>query len=164
MMVSGWLQMRTLKARIVLMTLAVFLMGIWITAFTVGSLLRERMTVAIGENQFATVTYVADQIDKEIADRLISLERIANQIDPAMLADPRLTQAKLERHPTFQALFNGGTRVTRIDGSVIASVPSTPERLAANYADRDYQIAAIREGKPTIGRPVTGKVLGVRAD
>ena len=159
-MIPGWLQMRTLKERIVVMTLVVFLLGIWGTAFMVGGLLRERMTVSIGENQFATVTYIADQLDREVADRLAALERIANQIDSTMLSDPQQVQAKLERHPTFQALFNAGTRVTRTDGSVIASVPSTPERLAANYADRDYQIAVIREGKPAIGRPVVGKVLG----
>ena len=155
-----WLQIRSLKARIVLTTLAVFLVGIWVTAFIAGSMLRERMTEAMGENQFSTVTYIADQIDREVADRIAALERIARQIDARLLADPAQMQAKLERHPTFQALFNGGTRVTRPDGSVVATVPLTQERLSANYADRDYQMAVLREGRPAIGRPVTGKVLG----
>lgn len=158
-MILERLQLRTLKARVVTTTLVIFLLGIWITAIVIGSMLREQMTVAIGGNQFSTVTYIAEQVDKELSNRITALERIAKQIDPAMLANSTQMQAKLERHPTFQSLFNAGTRVTRLDGSVIASVPLTPERMAANYADRDYQIAAVRDGKPAIGRPVMGRVL-----
>ncbi len=158
-----WTKIRSLKTRIALVTLAIFLIGIWSLAFFVSGMLRERMTVALGEHQFATVSYMADQTNKELDNRLRALEKIASQIDAVMLANQATTQAKLERHPIFQSLFNGGTRVTRLDGSVIASVPLTPERLAANYADRDYLIGAIKEGKPTIGRPIIGKVLNTPA-
>ena len=112
----------------------------------------------LGEQQFTAVSFIGTQINKEVENRLKSLERIASEIDPALMQNPAALQAKLEGHPIFQSLFNGGTRVTRRDGSVVATVPFTKERLEANYADRDYQISAIEGGKPTIGRPIMGKV------
>ena len=155
-----WLKLQSLKTRVALITLMAVLLGIWSMAFYVSGMLRERVIAQLGDHQFTTVSFMASQIDKEISERLRALEKIASQIDAAMLADPAAMQAKLERHPIFQSLFNAGTRVTRVDGSVLASVPLAPERLSANYGDRDYLIGAVRDGRPTIGKPVIGKVLG----
>ena len=156
---QAWFNFRSLKVRVALITLATVLLGIWSMALYVNGMLRDRLITQLGDHQMATVTFLANQINKELDDRLQALEKIAAQIDADMMSDQAALQAKLERHPIFQSLFNGGTRVTRVDGSVIASIPFSPERLAANYGDRDYQMGAIRDNRPTIGRPVTGKVL-----
>ena len=149
---------RTLKTRLALFSLATFLIGVWVTAFVVSRTLRQEVIDMLGEQQSTAVSFIGAQIDKDVDNRLKSLERIASEIDAELLDNPKVLQGKLEGHPIFQGLFNGGTRVSKIDGSVVATFPLTKERLAANYADRDYQIGAIEGGKPTVGRPSMGKV------
>lgn len=46
----------------------------------------------------------------------------------------------------MQALFNASVHMIRPDGSVAASVPLSPERLAVSYADRDYVRGVLRDG------------------
>ena len=39
--------------------------------------------------------------------------------------------------------------------------PIVPERIGSSYADRDYMIAAVKEGRASIGRPVVSRTLNV---
>jgi PAS domain S-box-containing protein len=43
-----------------------------------------------------------------------------------------------------------------LDGTAIASVPISYERVGLNYSDRDYIITPTKEGKSTIGKPRIG--------
>jgi PAS domain S-box-containing protein len=155
----GWLKMRSLKTRVALVTLVTFLVGLWSIAFYASHLLRQKMIDLLGQQQLSSLTVIADQIDHEMAERFRLLNVMAGDLGRHGLDDPPALQARFEQHQIFQGLFNGGTRVTRADGSVLASVPYSPERMAANYADRDYHLGAVRDGRPTLGRPVVGKVL-----
>ena len=47
----------------------------------------------------------------------------------------------------------------RLDGVTISTAPPDPARMGPNYMDRDYVVAALKDGKTLIGRPVMGKVL-----
>ncbi len=91
--------------------------------------------------------------------RLGALDVVAKDFHPETMSDPAALQAQLEDQPILLTLFSGGVRVLRPDGSVLASIPHNPEDMAANYADRDYLIDVLKEGRPTIGQPVIGKVL-----
>ncbi|MBI5923897.1 MAG: PAS domain-containing protein [Betaproteobacteria bacterium] len=155
----NFFQLRSIKSRLMVFTLAVFLIGIWSLAFYASSMLREDMQRLLGEQQFSKVSFAATQINEDLQQRLQALERVASDIGSGLLDDQAALQAVLERNKEFQALFNGGTRITRLDGSVVATVPFSAERLSANYADRDYMIGALKAGKATIGNPVLGKIL-----
>lgn len=72
-MISTVLQ-RSLKARITLFTLVIFLVSIWSLAFYVSRMLRDDMVRVMGEAQFSTVSYVAANVNQELNDRLIALE------------------------------------------------------------------------------------------
>jgi len=157
---EGYFRQRSLKFRLALVTLATFLIGIWTISFYASGLMRAEMMEQLGVQQLASVGLVAEQIDSEVTVRLRGLERVSATFSAAMIADPASAQHNLQYRPVIQALFNGGTRLCALDGSVIATVPLTPERMAANYADRDYFQEAIRTGKSVIGKPVIGKVLG----
>ena len=156
---TGFFNLHSIKSRVALVTLAIFLVGIWSMTFYASRMLRDEMIVLLGDQQFSTVSLFATQINDELNDRLQALEKIAEEIDAPLLAAPAALQTMLEHRPTFQSHFNGGTRVTGPEGAVLASVPFSGERLAASYAERDYMIGALKEGKPSIGRPVMGKVL-----
>ena len=150
---------RSLKARVTIFTLAIFLIGFWSLTFFASHMLREDMQHLLGDQQFSTVSILAAQVNQELDDRLRSLEKIAKEINPSILGDPAALQALLERHPVLQSLFNGGTFVTGIEGIAIVDVSLSAGRLGVNFMDRDFIANALNEGKATIGQPVICKTL-----
>jgi hypothetical protein len=71
---------RSLKTRVTLFTLAIFVVSIWALVFYISQLLRNDMQRVLGEQQFATVSFIAAQVNDELSDRLAALEQIAKQI------------------------------------------------------------------------------------
>ncbi len=122
-------------------------------------MLHEDMQHLLGDQQFSTVSILAAQVNQELNDRLRALEKIAKEVNPAILDDPAALLVLLEQHPILQGLFNGGTFVTGIEGTAIASTPLSIGLIDVNYMDRDFIATALNEGKATVGRPVMGKKL-----
>ncbi len=117
------------------------------------------MIEQLGKQQYSAVSTLTEAINHQLGTRIQVLERVGEDMPPEMLAQPDKAQAYLGSQSAVQALFSASVRVIRPDGSVVASVPLSPECLATNYADRDYLLGVLRTGKPTIGRPVMGKTL-----
>ena len=157
----GWniFQWRSLKTRVTLTTLAIFVIGIWSLAYYVSRMLREDMQHLLSEQQFSTVSYIAADINEQLDDRFRALEVVAGSVGPATLGNTATLQGLLEQHQILQSLFNAGTFATRIDGTTTASIPLAQERTGVNYMDRAGIAATLKEGKVTIGRPVIGKKL-----
>ncbi|MBI5909388.1 MAG: PAS domain S-box protein, partial [Betaproteobacteria bacterium] len=156
---SNIFQWRSLKTRVTLFTLAIFLIGIWSLAFYASRMLREDMQRLLGEQQFSTVSFIAADVNHEVNDRLRALETMAGIVSPAMLGNTAALQAFLEQQPIVQVLFNGGLIAYRLDGTAIADFPLSAGRIGINHMDRDFLVAALKEGKSTIGRPVMGRKL-----
>ena len=74
---------RSLKTRIALATLAIFLASLWALSFYSSHMLRIDMERMLGQQQLSTVTYVAAQLDGELNERIKALEMIARATDPA---------------------------------------------------------------------------------
>ena len=150
-------QLHSLKTRVTLFTLAIFLGSIWSLSFHANRMLREDMERLLGEQQFSTASFVASQVDDEMRNRLAALEQYATRrVDPSMLGDPAALQIRLETSPTIQIMFNAGLFVTGLDGTAIASVPISYGRVGINYSDRDYIITPTKEDKSAIGKPRIG--------
>ena len=113
----------------------------------------------LGEQHWATITVIAEQVNQELVDQFKSLNTVAADITPALMGKPAALQRALERRPVFQQLFNGGTFVTGPDGVALASLPLDVKRRGVSYMDRDFIIAALKDGKATVGRPVLGKKM-----
>jgi PAS domain S-box-containing protein len=161
-MTSTTFSWSSLKTRVTVLTLVIFVISLWILALYASRMLREDMKLHLGEQQQSAVSFVAEQVNDELADRFAALKLIASQIDSPMMGNRSALQARLEQRPILDLLFNGGVFVTGPDGGSLASVPLAPEgvpRVGVNYMDRDFIITALGEGKPVIGKPVMGKVL-----
>ena len=152
-------QHRSLKTRIVLTTLAIFIASLWALSFYSSHMLRIDMERMLGQQQYSTVTYVAAQLDGELNDRINGLEVIARAIDPATLDTPATLQAFLDQRFVLHNLFNAGVNAYQLDGTVIAVSPMLAERIGMNYMDRDYVSGALKEGRATIGHPVFGRTV-----
>ncbi|NDP39713.1 MAG: PAS domain S-box protein [Rhodoferax sp.] len=151
----GW---NSLKTRITLINLGIFLIGIWSLTFFVSAELHDDLEKMLGQQQFSTASLLAEEIDQELADRLQALALIGKEITPAMLQRPESLQTLLQQRPLLARLFNNGVTIAGLDGTVLADFPHQPGRIGANFSERDYAIAALKGGKATIGKPVRSKL------
>jgi PAS domain S-box-containing protein len=149
---------RSLKTRITVATLAIFVGAIWSLSLFATRLLRDDMQHMSGEQQFSAVSYVAREINDALKDRIRLLELVAGTIDAPLLANQAALQASLDNRIVLLTHFNGGLIVFRFDGTAIADAPSS-DRVGVNYMDIDTVAAALKEGKATVGNPVMGKKL-----
>ena len=149
----------SLKTRVTFFVLAVFLLSIWSLSFYLSRSLQADMERLLGEQQFSVVTAVAKEVNDNLTDRQHALQAIAQQLDGRLLDNPQALQTLLEQRPLLELLFNGGVWVAGPDGTVIADLPRSANRLGVNYMDRDFVVAALRGGQPTIGQAVMGKQL-----
>ena len=148
---------RSLKARITLATLAIFLCCLWALSFYASRILREDMEHLLGEQQLSTATTVAAQVNHEMENRLNTLKNVAALIAQPLLEGPEAVQVFLEQRHDLHVLFNGGAYVTDIEGTAIADFPFSSERTGVNYLDREYIAVPLKEDRAIIGQPVIGK-------
>lgn len=161
-MISNFLQWhwRSLKTRVTLFTLAIFVVSMWSLSFYSSRMLRVDMERLLGEQQFSSASYLALEINGELDDRLNSLALVAGKVSPAVLGNrPALQEFLEQRGLILESLFNEGVIAYRLDGIAVADVPFSAKRIGVNYMDRDFVAAALKNGKSTIGRPVMGRKL-----
>jgi PAS domain S-box-containing protein len=163
-MLNGTSRLRarySLKTRIALATVGLFVAGIVALSTYASRMLRADMTNLLGAQQFSIVSLLADDIDLELGERLKWLETVAATITPAMLGDPQALQDFLAQRLILPKMFNGGGIIYDATGTAVAdSLPATG-RIGARYMDVDAVATALKGGKANIGNPVMGKKLGV---
>jgi hypothetical protein len=152
---QGW----SLKARVILFTQAIFLVGVWSLTFFASSALREDMEKLLGDQQLSTVALVASEIDHELSDRLNLLQENAKAAAPYLAEGTDALNTFLARRPNLQRMFNGGVIVYRQDATAVAELPVSTGRVGINYMDVDVVAAALKNGRATIGNPTMGKKL-----
>jgi PAS domain S-box-containing protein len=160
-MVFNRLFRQSLITRTAVITLTIFLLSIWSLTLFASRMLRADMEDVLGAQQLSAATFGAATINGELLARIKALEIVAKTISPTLLATPADVQTVLEQRPLLLELFNGGAFVTRFDGTAIASVPTALNRVGFNYMaiERDFIIAALKEGKNLVGKPVFGQKL-----
>ena len=154
---------QSLKTRITLGSLAIFLFGIWSLSLFASHVLQDDMERLLGEQQFSTISFVASEINDELERRFAALRAISPRAAQAMQEGPEALQALLEKHRELHGLFNVGTFVTGADGLSVAFHPYAAERIGVNYRERDYVISALGEGRESVSQPVVSKTTGTPA-
>ena len=152
------LRWRSLKTRLTFLTLAIFLFSIWSLALYASRMLREDMQHQLGEQQFASVSLVAANVNDELNERLKALENVAGIMRTEAFGNATAAQSFLEQQPIFQSIFNGGIFATRMDGLAFAQV--VPAGAPGNTYVRDTgTVASALQGQPTIGRPFVSQAM-----
>jgi len=153
------LQPHSLKTRVTLFTLGIFVSSIWALSFYASEMLRKDMQRLLGEQQFSTVSILAAEVNKQLDDRFLALQTVAGSITPAMMGNPASLPRLLEARPLLQSLFNADIFITQLDGTAVANIPLSTKRIGSNFMDHDVIAAALREGKSTVGRPILSNKL-----
>ncbi|TRZ98818.1 MAG: PAS domain S-box protein [Rhodocyclaceae bacterium] len=149
----------SLKQKITLGILAIFVVGIWALSFYVTRMLRNDLQKLVANQQVSTVAYVAAELNQALEDRIQSLEKIARSIGRPMLENPAALQRMLDERPVFKDLFNSGVIAVGLDGVALADTPVVAGRRGTNYYSNDATRKCLTEGKNVIGRPLVGRVL-----
>ena len=149
---------RSLKVRLTVWMLVVYVVSIWLLALLASNWLRRDMVQTLSAQQYSTATYVASHIEQELSTRIKTLELVASAMYANLLADPQTVQGFFNQRIIQPQLFNVGILAYKTDGIVIASMPYVKEWIDVDYSDRDYILGAL-QGKVTIGQPVIGRVI-----
>jgi hypothetical protein len=152
---------RSLKTRVTLFTLVIFVLSLWGLGYYATRTLRSDMEQLLSDQQLSAVALVAANINQELQDRMTAMEQLAKRYDTISIRTPAALQADLEDRLVIQQLFNGGMFITDAAGTTIASVPVAANRIGINYMFRPHVAAALGEGKSTVSDISIGKALGV---
>ena len=151
---------KTLKSRVTLLSLAVFLVSIWSLVMYAGYILRHDLKHLLGVQQLSTTTLLAEDVNHEIEFRLASLEQAAAVITPAIIGNPERLQECLQNRLILQNIFNGGMYAVGPDGTTLADIPRSTGRTGMNVSGKEWFVQAL-SGAPAIGKPVIGRMLKV---
>ena len=154
----NWLQPVSLKTRVTLLALAIFLSTLWALVLYAGQLQREDLERVIGEQQLSVVRIIADELDQQVRERFSALRIISDGIRPEEMDSPAKLQPHLDRRPFIQELFNFGLFIVGADGRVMARTPHAPEVIGLDLGDRDYVGAALKDGRASVGKPVANRL------
>ena len=146
-----------MRTRVILLTLAVLLVGIWTLAVYAGSVLREEMRQELGRQELSNAASVAATVDEELRDRLVGLELVGKKVTPTMLRQPQALQALMVDHPILLRYFNGGVVLLGPDGTVLADSTPLPGRVGNNLLDMDGVAAALHLGQANVGLPTVDR-------
>jgi len=158
-MTSRSLARHSLKTRITLTMLGLFVASIWAMSYYASRMLREDVKDLLGQQQRIAVSNYAREADQELRERLLWLETVAAKITPKTLASPKAMQEFLAQRLILPRLFNGGGIIYGLDGTALADSQPDSGRIGVNYMDVDTIVTALKEGKPNIGKAVLGKKL-----
>ena len=158
-MVSSVLTRHSLKTKITLTTLSIFVASIWSLAFYTSHMLREDMQRVLGEQQLSTVSFMASEINQSIEDRINALELIARAIGPELQNTPATLQNFLDQRFVLHSQFNAGVFVVTNEGMAIVDSPVSSGRVGSSFIEVGAIASALKDGKPAIGRPIVSKVL-----
>ena len=152
----------SLRTRIVLLVVALFIAGIWGFAVRVTASLQSDIEKLISEQLSSTVGFVASDIDSNFQARITALNQIAASISPEMLNDAEKLQSLLEQ----PSIVGAGTRmdflVVNKAGLVVADYPRIPGRTGRSVADRPHFREAMTSGNIVIGAPRMGHLARQR--
>jgi diguanylate cyclase (GGDEF)-like protein len=146
-----------LKTRIAATVLLLFIACIWLLTYLTTARLRDEFTEVLANQQLSSVSHTAMEIEQKIKLRFDALATIAQEITPAMLADPRQLHALLRNRPLLGALFGNGVLVVAKDGLILADEPPLRERKGVSFGDPEYFGRIIATAAPTLGQARIGR-------
>jgi len=154
----SFLQWRSIQTRVTLLTLAVFLAGIWSLAWYASRVLQQDLQRVLSEQQYSTVSILAADVNQAFDERLRGLSRVATAASPLFDSGRAALQALLNQRPILREAFNGGVVVLAADGTVLAEVPAVIEgKRGLDLLDLDEVTAALKHGESLVTRPVMDK-------
>lgn len=155
----GFLNLRSIRTRVTLFTLAMFIISTWLLSFFIIKKMYASLEVELGNQQGSIASILASKINEGLDTRLNLMISMSEKLPEYDIQNPDSLQKFLNGQLAIRSYFNAGAFIVNNDGVAIASVPSEIGRVGVNYANREYITAALQQGKVSISKPVIGTVL-----
>ena len=156
-MKSNSFKISSIKTRVTALTIAIFIIGIWVLSYNISQKLQSDIAKQISEQQLSTTTLLANQINNDLVERQNTLENLADKIGQIGFDNRPQLQSFLEDRFIIRRDYNVGASILDFNGNVIASVPSKFKRIGINYRDRTFIATALDKGRPTISEILLGR-------
>jgi diguanylate cyclase (GGDEF)-like protein len=157
MAISRFIKTISLKAKIAAIFLLLFLASVGGLAYLTTSRLQKEVVEVLANQQFASVSYIASEIDQTLRIRLELLATVAGSITPEMLEDKEKLLNLFKERPLLTSFFANGVVVISHEGVGMLSYPVFRDREGATYAGVEYYTEVMETGKPAIGKPRIGR-------
>lgn len=148
----NFLAKHSIKTRVTLSTMAIFLASLWSLSFYASVELKNDLQAGLSAQQFATVTLLSKQLDEQLSERHAWLQMVANDIDAKLLLDPPKLQSSLDHRALLPSKFNEGVLVLNSQGLVLADSASGPRRDGQSLLGLASVHTARNEGRSSIGQ------------
>jgi len=147
---------RSLKFRLLILTVGLFVLVIWGLAFSAARVMESHLQQLLTRQQFAATVQMARELEYKLRDNLDGLQRAAAGLPTEL--DPKILTSLLAQRPLMHVAFSGGLMVVGLDGKAIARYPAA-DTSGINYADRDWFKQVVASGQPYVDKPIIGRVL-----
>lgn len=144
---------RSLQTRITLLSLSVFLVGLWSLSWYVVRALHHDVQHMLSQQQLATVTLQADELNRTLALHLETLEKAGQLAAPLLAGSAKDLHTFLATRLSLINFFNGGLIMIDSDGKPRAAYPSMLPHPGNDFRDRPAAGSALKEGRAAIGKP-----------
>jgi PAS domain S-box-containing protein len=149
--------LRSLRTKVTVFTLAIFVASIWALFAFANHLLHQNIGRLVGQQQTATVTFMAAEIDRQLRDRSDVLEKITGSITADLLADPAAAQRFLADRLTLLNMFNSGAFLVDAAGRTVAELPLATGRTETDHRTNVAVSIALRQGATNLSPPIIGQ-------
>jgi diguanylate cyclase (GGDEF)-like protein/PAS domain S-box-containing protein len=149
----------SLKARVTLLTLLIFVLSIGLLTWYGSRMLQNDLYRMLAAHQTETVALLTEQLGQEMDDRRRALEQVAASLPAVRGRNAALELQRLMRNNALlQDHFNSGAFVTDTQGDAIADNDAQERRIGMSYRDRDYVMQVLQHGVAVLGQPAIGRL------
>ena len=142
-----------LKFRLIALSLVTLIFALFVWIYVSFKWLNDDVSVLISNTQQDSVQQLARHIDDDLNDRLRGLEAVALKLASSMQTGKGQTQHILDEMPLIAPLFNGGVVAYNLQGVQVAVLAPAVAQNNVNAYPIDYVVAALQQGKSSIGPP-----------
>ncbi|HEY9211115.1 MAG TPA: diguanylate cyclase [Methylotenera sp.] len=146
-----------LSKKVALTAMLLFCIGFLPLLIFTTAKLEKNITQLLSDQQLASTSFVASDIEQKILLRMQALQDIANNLPVDKINDPAAIKQYLSQRIAIYRLYSGGVFVIGLDGAVIADHPKLARRVHANFSEYEYFKDVIKNELPAIGKPRTGR-------
>jgi signal transduction histidine kinase len=114
----------------------------------------------ISEEQFASVSLFAGELDDKLSDMQDLLVVLSKKISRSIVQNPGQARKYLEEHVELHKIFDNGLYLFDSSARLIAEAPQVTTRVGKSFAFREYLAITLSAGKPYISEPYFSTMPG----
>jgi len=143
---------RSIKNRLIAAVSFLLIILVSVISFVTLAQFERNTKDLIEQQQFTTVTLLANEIDDKMTSTLDLLTATAGLFQAAHITDGSKAGAFLQEHSEIKTVFNNGVFLFDRHGSMIAETQKSG-RVGQDFSFREYLATSLQIKKPYIGNP-----------